>query len=184
MKNMLKLFFIFFKIGLFTFGGGYAMISLIENECVNKYKFLSKEEMQEVIVLSESTPGPIAINAATFVGHKVNKVLGSIFATIGVVLPSFIIITTISIFLSYFQNNVVVETLFEAIRASVVILMSYAFLNLIKTPKKNIEFFVLIISSFALNFIFNVKAIYIILIALIYAIILLLLKKKEVNDNA
>ena len=184
MKNILKLFFIFFKIGLFTFGGGYAMISLIENECVNKYKFISKEEMQEIIVLSESTPGPIAVNASTFVGNKVGKILGSTFATLGVILPSFVIITIISIFLSYFQNNIVVEILFEAIRASVIILMSYAFLNLIKTPRKNIEFFVLITSSFILNFFFSVKAIYIILTAIIYTFIVLFINKKEVNHNA
>ena len=184
MKKLLKLFFIFFRIGLFTFGGGYAMISLIENDCVNKYKLISKNEMQEIIVLSESTPGPIAVNASTFVGYKTNKVLGSIFATFGVVLPSFIIITIISVFLSFFKDNIVVEILFEAIRASVVILMAQAFLNLTKTPAKNFEFYSLLISAFVLNFIFSVKAIYIILFAFVYVLILLYMnKKKEVKNN-
>ena len=186
MKKLLKLFVMFFKIGLFTFGGGYAMISLIEDECVNKNKFISKDEMNEIVILSESTPGPIAVNAATFVGYKTSKVLGSIFSTLGVVLPSFIIITIISIFLNFFKDNVVVEILFEAIRASVTILMVQAFLNLTKNAKKNIEFYSLLISSFILNFIFSVKAIYIILFAFLYTFILLLIKKikKEEINNA
>lgn len=188
MKSLLKLFAIFFKIGLFTFGGGYAMISLIEDECVNKQKYISKEEMKEIVILSESTPGPIAINAATFVGFKVNKLLGSIFATIGVALPSFIIIILISIFLEYFQNNPIVTIMFEAIRASVTILMAQAFLNLIKTPAKDIQFYALLISAFIFNFVFSIKAIYIIIFAMIYTIISLLINKfknkKEVSNNA
>jgi chromate transporter len=188
MKNLLKLFATFFKIGLFTFGGGYAMISFIEDECVNKHKFISEDEMKEIVILSESTPGPIAVNAATFVGFKVNKVLGSVMATLGVILPSLIIITLISIFLKYFQDNQVVTILFEAIRACVTILMAKAFLNLIKSPSKNIEFYALLITSFILNFFFSVKAIYIILFAFLYTVIILTINKfknkKEVKDNA
>ena len=186
MKNILKLFAIFFKIGLFTFGGGYAMISLIEDECVNKYKFISKDEMKEIVILSESTPGPIAVNAATFVGFKVAKALGSSLATLGVVLPSFIIITLISIFLTYFQDNQVVTIMFEAIRASVTILMAQAFLNLVKTPQKNVQFYALLITAFILNFVFSVKAIYIIIFAFVYTLILLFInkRKKEVKNNA
>ena len=186
MKKLLKLFALFFKIGLFTFGGGYAMISLIEDECVNKHKFISKDEMNEIIILSESTPGPIAVNAATFVGYKTNKYLGSIFATLGVVLPSFIIITLISIFLTAFENNPIIEIMFEAIRASVTILMVKAFLNLTKHASKNIEFYALLITAFILNFVFSVKAIYIILLAFVYTFILLLTNKnkKEETNNA
>ena len=182
MKKLLDLFITFFKIGLFTFGGGYAMISVIENECVNKKEMIEKEEMKEIIILSESTPGPISINAATFIGYRVSKVLGSTIATIATVLPSFIIISIISIFLSYFNNNPFIEFLFEAIRASVILLMFQAFLNLSKNTQKNILFYSLIGASFVLNFFLNVKSIYIIIFSLIFTILYLVFKK-EVKEH-
>ena len=171
MKKSLNLFMTFFKIGFFTFGGGYAMISVIENECVNKNSWISKEDMNELIVLSESTPGPIAINSSTFIGYRVNKALGSIIATLAVTLPSLIIITLISMFLTAFKDNLFINILFQSIRASVVILMSFAFFNLSKNTRKNILFYVLLISSFVLNFVFNVKSIYIVISSLVFAII-------------
>ena len=185
MKKILDLFWTFFKIGLFTFGGGYAMISVIENECVNKKNWISKQDMQEVVVLSESTPGPIAIHAATFVGYNANKILGSILATIGVTLPSLIIITLISIFLDAFKSSELISFIFQGVRASVILLMILAILNLSKTCKKNILFYGLILLSFILNFIFNVKAIYIVIFTLLFSFIYSLIKKdKEVNENA
>ena len=89
---LLDLFLTFMKIGLFTFGGGYAMISIIENECVEIKKWITHEEMMNITVIAESTPGPIAINCATFVGYKQKGLLGGIMATLGVVVPSFVII--------------------------------------------------------------------------------------------
>ena len=91
-KTLLKLFIVMFKIGLFTFGGGYAMIAVIEREFVERKKWLEHDEFMDIIAIAESTPGPLAINSATFVGYKRCGVLGSVFATLGVVLPSFIII--------------------------------------------------------------------------------------------
>ena len=87
MKKLIDLFLTFAKIGLFTFGGGYAMIALIENNCVERKKWISHDEMMNITVIAESTPGPIAINAATFVGYKQAKLLGAIIATLGIVLP-------------------------------------------------------------------------------------------------
>ena len=92
LKNLLKLFWTMFKIGLFTFGGGYAMVAVIERELVEKKNFISQEEFLDLIAIAESTPGPIAVNSATYIGYKFGGVLGSFFATLGVVLPSFIII--------------------------------------------------------------------------------------------
>ena len=92
MKELWELFFTFFKLGLFTFGGGYAMIPQIKDIVIEKKKWLTEEEMLEILAISESTPGPIAINTATFIGYRQKKVLGSILATLGVVLPSLIII--------------------------------------------------------------------------------------------
>ena len=102
MPVLFELFFTFAKIGLFTFGGGYAMISLIENICVENKKWITHDEMMTVAVIAESTPGPIAINCATYVGYKKGKLQGAIAATLGVVLPSFIIIYLISRFLDHF----------------------------------------------------------------------------------
>lgn len=181
MKRLLDLFITFFKIGLFTFGGGYAMISIIENECVNKKSWISHEDMKEVIILSESTPGPIAINTATFVGYKVNKVIGSIIATIAITIPALTIITIISIFLEAFSNNELIQFLFQAIRASVILLMILAFLNLSKHAQKNLLFYTLLIGSFVLNFFFGVKAIYIIIFTIIFSLFYLFFCKKEVH---
>ena len=102
MNIVLDLFLTFAKIGLFTFGGGYAMISLIENSCVEKKQWITHDEMMNVTVIAESTPGPIAINCATFVGYKQKGFTGAISATIGMVLPSFCIIFLISMFLDNF----------------------------------------------------------------------------------
>ena len=99
-KLILTLFLCFFKIGAFTFGGGYAMLSLLENEFVSKKGWLTKDEFLDMLAIAESTPGPIAINSATFIGYKTAGVLGSTFATLGVVLPSFIIIFVISLSLT------------------------------------------------------------------------------------
>ena len=104
MKKIFELFITFFKLGLFTFGGGYAMISLIQSECVDKKKWLTEEELLDIVAIAESTPGPIAINSATYIGHKIGGVLGSIMAVLGVVLPSFAIIYLISLFFDYFSN--------------------------------------------------------------------------------
>ena len=105
MKIILELFYIFFKLGLFTFGGGYAMIPSIKEIVVEKKKWISEDEMLEILAIAESTPGPIAINMATYIGYLKGKVLGSIAATIGVVLPSLIIIFIISLFFDAFLAN-------------------------------------------------------------------------------
>ena len=105
MKKYFELFLTMLKIGLFTFGGGYAMISIIEDNCVEKKKWITHDEMMNVTVIAESTPGPIAINCATFVGYKVAGMMGAVFATFGVVLPSFIIILLKNKYYSTFQLN-------------------------------------------------------------------------------
>ena len=105
MKVILELFYIFFKLGLFTFGGGYAMIPQIKEIVVEKKKWITEDDMLEILAIAESTPGPIAINMATYIGYLKGKVLGSIAATIGVVLPSLIIIFIISLFFDAFIAN-------------------------------------------------------------------------------
>ena len=138
MKEVIELFFIFFKIGLFTFGGGYAMIPMLKEILINKKKWISEDEMVEVLAIAESTPGPAAVNLATFLGYKRKKVLGAFAATIGVVLPSFIIILVISLILKQFQDNKYVKYAFVGINSAVAILILYAGFGLVKNMKKNI----------------------------------------------
>lgn len=132
MSILLDLFLTFAKIGLFTFGGGYAMISLIENSCVEKKRWITHEEMMNVTVIAESTPGPIAINCATFVGYKKAGFLGSLIATIGMVLPSFIIIYVISMFLDNFLEITIIANAFNGIKIAVGLLILNAAVTMIK----------------------------------------------------
>ncbi|NCA96165.1 MAG: chromate transporter [Methanomicrobia archaeon] len=137
-KNRLwTLFITFFKIGLFTFGGGYAMIPLIQSEITEKHKWMKAEEIFEIIVIAESTPGPIAINSATYVGYKVGGVIGAFVATLGVVLPSFGILFLISLFLNDFLALTVVANAFKGIKIAVAILIVSAAIKLSKKMPKS-----------------------------------------------
>ena len=136
-KIILEMFLIMFKIGLFTFGGGYAMLALLENEFVEKRKWLEKEEFLDMVAIAESTPGPIAINSATYIGYKRCGVLGSAAATLGVVMPSLIIIFVISLFLDAFLQFELVAYAFRGIQAGVVYLILSAGLKMLKGLKKN-----------------------------------------------
>lgn len=140
MKELIELFLTFFKIGLFTFGGGYAMISLIENICVGKKKWITHDEMMEITVVAESTPGPIAINCATYVGLKKKGIAGAVASTFGVVLPSFVIILAISFFLDRFLEIKWVASAFSGIKIAVGILIVDAAVKMIlKMKKKPLE---------------------------------------------
>ncbi len=132
------LFLCFAKIGLFTFGGGYAMISLIEDNCVNQKKWITHDEMMNVTVIAESTPGPIAINCATYVGYKKAGLLGAIAATFGIVAPSFVIIYLISMFLDNFMEITIVAKALWGIRIAVGILILNAAFTMIKKMKKEL----------------------------------------------
>ncbi len=122
----------FMGVGLFTFGGGYAMISVIEDICVHRKKWISHEEMMDMTVIAESTPGPIAINCATFVGYRQAGLLGAVMATLGVVLPSFAVIYLISVFLDNFLEIQVIAHAFKGIKAAVGILIVNAAVNMLK----------------------------------------------------
>ncbi len=124
------------KIGLFTFGGGYAMIALLENEFVSKKKWLEKDEFLDVAVIAESTPGPIAINAATYIGYKNAGVIGSVIATLGICTPSFVIIYAISLFFDAFLSLTYVAYAFKGIQVCVVYLILSAGLKMLKQMKK------------------------------------------------
>ena len=156
MSILLELFLTFAKIGLFTFGGGLAMISLIENKCVDEKKWITHDEMMDVTVIAESTPGPIAINCATFVGYKRGGFLGAVAATLGVVLPSFVIIYIISVFLDNFLELTVISNAFKGIKIAVGFLILDAAFNIIKKMQKNTRSLSFMIASFLLMLLVNV----------------------------
>lgn len=132
-----ELFLTFAKIGLFTFGGGYAMISVIEDNCVRRKGWITHDEMMDVTVIAESTPGPIAINAATFVGFRQAGIWGATAATLGIVLPSFIIIFAISMLLDSFLEISVIANAFRGIKAAVgILILDAAFTMIKKMPRK------------------------------------------------
>ena len=145
-KEYISLFLTMLKIGLFTFGGGYAMIALLENEFVSKKKWLEKDEFLDVAAIAESTPGPIAINAATYIGYKNAGVIGSVIATLGICIPSFIIIFAISLFFDAFLSLTYVAYAFKGIQICVVYLILSAGLKMLKQMKKT-TFNLIIISS-------------------------------------
>lgn len=187
MKKLWELFYTFFKLGLFTFGGGYAMIPQIKEIVIEKKKWLSEEEMLEILAISESTPGPIAINSATFIGYRQKGVLGSLMATLGVVLPSLIIIYIISLFFDAFLANEYVASAFVGIKACVAFLITKAGLEMLYKMKKNIFNVITFSLVFVLMIVFelfsvNFSSIYFILIGGLSSILVYIIsscKKKE-----
>ncbi|MDO4219287.1 MAG: chromate transporter [Synergistaceae bacterium] len=189
-----ELFLTFVKIGLFTFGGGFAMLSLIDHECVTCKKWLTPSEMLDLVAVSESTPGPIAINSATYVGYKKNGVTGAIWATFGVVLPSFVILFLISKFFVHFMQYKIVAKAFAGVRIGVAILIIQAAVKMLQTMLQEAQnkllcatltalFFSVL---FTLNLLqINFSTIYLIIIAgfLGYAIYGIRGNNKELRDK-
>ena len=146
MKKYLNLFLTMLKIGLFTFGGGYAMIALLENEFVSKKEWIEKDEFLDMVAIAESTPGPIAINAATYIGYKMLGFLGSLTATVAVCIPSFVIIYAISLFFDAFLSLTLVAYAFRGIQVCVIWLILSAGLKMLSRMKKT-AFNILILSA-------------------------------------
>lgn len=156
MGILAQLFLIFAKIGLFTFGGGYAMISVIENNCVESKKWITHDEMMNMTVIAESTPGPIAINCATYVGYKKAGVPGAICSTMGVVLPSFVVIYIISMFLENFLEITLVANAFRGIKIAVGFLIFDAAITMIKKMQKKLMPRIFMICSFGIMLAVNI----------------------------
>ena len=174
---IITLFLTFAKIGLFTFGGGYAMISLIESICVEQKRWITHEQMMKITVIAESTPGPIAINCATYIGYKQKGITGAVAATLGVITPSFIIIYLISKFLENFLEIQGIVSGFKGIRIAVGILILDAAIGMIKKMKKKLIPCMILGCSFVvmlLNNIFNlgISSILLLVIAAIAGMII------------
>ena len=171
MKELWELYISWFKMGLFTFGGGYAMLPMIQRDVVEKKKWASEDEIMDYYAIGQCTPGIIAVNTATFVGYKVKGIAGGIIATLGVVSPSLIIITIIAAFLTNFQDIVIVQQALSGIRISVCILMSVSIYKLAKKSVTNIFGITLCVIAFVMSYFTSVSTVLLVVIAGICGII-------------
>ena len=174
-----KLFCIFFKIGAFTFGGGYAMIPLIQKEVVENNKWITDEDILDIIAIAESTPGPIAINSATFVGFKIAGFWGAAASTFGVVLPSFVIISLISYILDKFQEVKAVKYAFFGIRAGVLALLLKALWTMYSKCPKGPLAYILMAASFVVAAFVDISVLWIILGCAVTGIIVSLIQERR-----
>ena len=181
---LLQLFLTFLKIGLFTFGGGYSMIPLIQREAIEKKKWIDYDEFLDIIAIAESTPGPIAVNSATYIGYKLKGVIGALMATLGVVIPSFVVILLVSLFFLQFKNNIYIAYAFQGIRIGVAILIMNAGIKLYQKLKKNWFGYVMIAIGFLLVLMDYVPTLIVILVGGLIGIIrVIILNKNGGEDN-
>ena len=185
----LDLFLTFAKIGLFTFGGGYAMIALIENACVEKKQWISHDEMMNITVIAESTPGPIAINCATYVGYRQQGFWGALAATLGIILPSFCIIFAISAFLDRFLEITWIAHAFQGIKIAVGILILDAACKMLKKMQKKAMPRIILLAAFGAMLLINIlsvriSSIILMLTAGLVSLILFLVKKPSGKGGA
>ena len=161
-RKYLDLFLTFLKIGAFTFGGGYAMIPLIQRETVDNHGWITNEDVLEIVAIAESTPGPVAINSATFVGHKIGGFFGAASATAGVILPSFVIIYMISFVLRQFEELKAVQYAFAGIRAGVLALIIQALVSMYRQYPKDQAAYLIMAGAFAAVALFGVNVLLVI----------------------
>ncbi len=165
MKELLEMFFVFCRVGAFTFGGGYAMLPIVQREVVDKKKWITYEEVVDYYAISQCLPGVIAVNTSTFIGYKVKGTLGAIAAAAGVVFPSLVIIITIASSIMLFQDNPIVQHAFAGIRVAVVVLVANAVINLWKRTVKDIAGAILFIAAFLIIALTKISPIIIIVLS-------------------
>ena len=182
-KKALKLFLVFFKIGAFTFGGGYAMVPIIQSEVAEKRGWIKNEDILDILAISESTPGPIAINSATFVGYQVAGVFGSVMATLGVVLPSLIIISVVAYFFKQFLAFKVVKYAFMGIRAGVLALIVKAAKNMMKACPKNAVAYTIVSLALILTVVFDINVFAVIIGSAVMGLVYSLLTNKRKGEE-
>ena len=183
MKKSIELFLTFMKIGAFTFGGGYAMIPLIQKEVCENKKWLSEKDISDIVAISESTPGPIAINAATFIGYRRAGLLGACMATLGVMLPSFLIVSLISLILTEFQNYKPVRYAFMGIRGAVLALILKALWMMFRSSKKNVISYCIMGVSLILTAFLKIDAVFVIIGCGLFGLLWSLTAGKEQSDD-
>lgn len=177
---LIKMFLIFFKIGAFTIGGGYAMIPIIQDEIVKKNKWMTEEEFIDALAVAQGSPGPIAVNTSIYVGYELQGFKGAVIATLGTVLPSFLIILVVASFFDKIKDNQVVDRVFKGVRPVVVALITSAVYKLMSTTGINVKSVSLALLTSLLIVVFKISPVYLILVAGIGYIIL---KKTVLKDG-
>lgn len=167
MNIYLNSFLTFLKIGTFTFGGGYAMISLIEQEIVTKKQWIERDEFLDLLAVAQSAPGILAVNISIFIGYKLKGNLGSLVCALGTILPSFIIILLIAVFFVQFKDNEIVEKVFKGIRPAIVALIAVPVFNMAKAAKINYKTAVIPIAAALLIWLCGVSPVYIVSAAIL-----------------
>lgn len=178
MKKIIEMFIAFFKIGAFTFGGGYAMIPLIEEEVVNNKKWIEKEEFMDILVVSQSLPGALAVNCSMFLGYKIAGIVGGCVALLAVILPSFFIILLIAAFFMQFRNNYYVNAAFMGINAAVPLLVLVGAISLGKGLERNTRTIIIIIIALISLVFFDIHPVIVIVASAIYGAVFLRKKVK------
>ncbi len=181
-KRLLPLFLTFFKIGAFTFGGGHAMIPLIQRETVENKKWITDDDILEIIAIAESTPGPVAINAATFVGYRTCGFWGAVCATFGVVLPSFVIILLIAYLMDNFMDYPPVKYALKGINAGVLALLCKALWNMYKKSPKGWAAYVVMAASFVLTAVLDAPIFLVIAGCAIFGLVTSLIAKRRLSE--
>lgn len=182
-KKSLKLFIVFLKIGAFTFGGGYAMIPFIEKEIVEKNEWIKSEDIVDIFAIIQSVPGVIAVNSSTFVGYRVAGIAGALAATLGVILPSFVVISVIALFLYDFKNYPYITEAFNGIRAGVTALMVSVVIKLGKSSVKGTIPLIIAIAAFLSLTFFGVEAIPVLIIAGIFGLVITTFRNNKIQMN-
>ena len=167
----MNLFWSFCRIGGLTFGGGYAMLPMLQKEVVETHKWATEQELLDYYAVGQATPGVIAVNTATFIGYKEKGILGAIFATSGVVFPSLAIIMSIAGFIDSFSDLNIVQHAFSGIRVAVGVLILNALVNLVKGSVKDILGIILFVATFIISIVFNISVVYIVVASALIGII-------------
>jgi len=179
MKELIMLFTSFFKIGAITFGGGLAMLPIMQREVVENKKWATEEELVNYYAVGQCTPGIIAVNTATFIGYKQKGILGAVIATFGVVCPSLIIIMSIAAFIQNFTDIVWIQNAFSGIRIAVAALITDAVIKLWKSGVKDVFGIVLFIISFIVSAVFKLSPVYMVAAGIILGILSMIVKEKK-----
>ena len=171
MKELMNLFWSFCRIGGLTFGGGYAMLPMLQKEVVETHKWATEQELLDYYAVGQATPGIIAVNTATFIGYKEKGILGAIFATSGVVFPALIIIMSIAGFIDSFSDSNIVQHAFSGIRVAVGVLILNALVKMVKGSVKDILGIILFVATFIISIVFNISVVYIVVASALIGII-------------
>ena len=178
-----EMFVTFFKIGAFTFGGGFAMIPIIKQEVVEKKNWIKDEDFIDIISIAQSSPGPIAVNLSIYIGYKIKGLSGALLSALGTVMPSFLIILVIARFFSQFSDNIIIEKIFMGIRPAVVALILSAIYGLVRNASFNyMQIFLAIITALVIVFL-NINPIYMIILGISISIIINKINDKNTIDK-